>query len=667
MTHGSLKEADAVVTDIENRLEPTGRAHAGAGLPRVRLRTRGHTPLAEVARALFTTYRSRTLVGLALMTAQAFFYNAIFFTYALVLGNFQRAPAGEIGWYILPFAAGNVLGPILLGRLFDAIGRKTMIALDGISGLLLAVTAISSARAVSPRQSLTVAWMIVFFSPRPLRPPRSAYLTVSEISSRNAALAIAFFMRSAPVSAASSAPCCWGLTSAPDRAAASPSLCIGAALMIGAAAVEILWGVAAERKSLEEVSRPLSFVEFLTGQRPASPPACHAWVDGFIAAGNHSRPPSHSAATTNSGLMDASATTAPPERGVLLRIAPFTLIIFLVYLTVGMPLAALPLQVHDVLGFGNLTVGITIGLQSLVTILTRQFAGGLCDRRGAKFGVILGGGVSVLASAIYLASTATPFGPMTSLALLLAARVISGLAESLVMTGALAWGIGAVGPKNTGKVMVWVGIGLYTAIAVGAPIGIALMKPQSVAGGFAAVSLGMIAISALATAVTSFIPAVAPAGGERLPFTEVIGRIAPFGAGLALATLGIRSDRSLRRARLSGPRLARRGIRPDRLRRGLCVDPSSASAAGPTALAAGGSRRGRYSSNALVSSCFGLRRIPPWRLPGPSLPASATRWCSRRWVSKRSSTCRPPAAAPRSAPMSRASMSASASPDQQPD
>ena len=105
------------------------------------------------------------------------------------------------------------------------------------------------------------------------------------------------------------------------------------------------------------------------------------------------------------------------------------------------------------------------------------------------------------------------------------------------MTGALAWGIGAVGPKNTGKVMVWVGIGLYTAIAVGAPIGIALMKPQSVAGGFAAVSLGMIAISALATAVTSFIPAVAPAGGERLPFTEVIGRIAPFGAGLALATL----------------------------------------------------------------------------------------------------------------------------------
>jgi len=235
--------------------------------------------------------------------------------------------------------------------------------------------------------------------------------------------------------------------------------------------------------------------------------------------------------------MDASATTAPPERRVLLRIAPFALIIFLVYLTVGMPLAALPLQVHDVLGFGNLAVGITIGLQALVTLLTRQFAGGLCDRRGAKFGVLLGSGVSILASAIYLASAPIALGPAASLALLLAARVISGLAESLVMTGALAWGIGAVGPKNTGKVMVWVGIGLYTAIAVGAPIGVELMKLQNIAGGFAAVSLGMIAISVLATTITGFIPAVAPLGGERLPFTQVIGRIAPFGAGLALATL----------------------------------------------------------------------------------------------------------------------------------
>ncbi len=261
MTHGFLKEADAVVTDIENRLEPTGRAHAGA-LPRVRLRTRGHTPLAEVARALFTTYRSRTLVGLALMTAQAFFYNAIFFTYALVLGNFYGAPAGEIGWYILPFAAGNVLGPILLGRLFDTIGRKTMIALTyGISGLLLAVTAFLFSQDVLSAQSLTVAWMIVFFFASAAA--SSAYLTVSEIFPLEMrALAIAFFYAIGTGVGGVIGPVLLGaLISTGSRGSVAVGYYIGAALMIGAAAVEILWGVAAERKSLEEVSRPLSFVD----------------------------------------------------------------------------------------------------------------------------------------------------------------------------------------------------------------------------------------------------------------------------------------------------------------------------------------------------------------------------------------------------------------------
>ena len=159
-----------------------------------------------------------------------------------------------------------------------------------------------------------------------------------------------------------------------------------------------------------------------------------------------------------------------------------------------MPLAALPLQIHDALGFGNVTVGIAIGCQSLVTLLTRQFAGNFCDHRGAKLGVLLGGAMSIVASAIYLASTLSVFGPYPSLALLVAARVASGLAESLLMTGALAWAIGVVGIRNTGKVMVWVGIGLYAAVAAGAPIGIALMTPQGVLGGFAEVSLGMIAV-----------------------------------------------------------------------------------------------------------------------------------------------------------------------------
>ena len=91
---------------------------------------RTHTPLGEVAHTLIHAYRSRTILGLGLMTAQAFFYNAIFFTYALILTDFYAIPADHIGWYLLPFAAGNFLGPLLLGRLFDTLGRRMMITFD---------------------------------------------------------------------------------------------------------------------------------------------------------------------------------------------------------------------------------------------------------------------------------------------------------------------------------------------------------------------------------------------------------------------------------------------------------------------------------------------------------------------------------------------------------
>jgi len=240
-----------------------------------------------------------------------------------------------------------------------------------------------------------------------------------------------------------------------------------------------------------------------------------------------------------------SATVAKPQRSVLLRIAPFVLVVFFVYLTVGMPLAAIPLQVHDVLGFDNLTVGIAVGTQSLATLLTRQFAGTLCDRRGAKFAMLLGAGGSILAGAVYYVAAlpvsgplSSPLsGPLGSLAVLVIARLISGLAESLAMTGALTGAIGLVGAQNTGKVMVWVGIGMYAAIAFGSPIGVRLMAHHGAAGGFAAVAAGIIVCSMPATLIAAFTKNAARHEGERLPFTSVIGRVAPSGAGLALATI----------------------------------------------------------------------------------------------------------------------------------
>ena len=259
-THGFPREADAVVHGIEARFEP--RQSSGAPPRAIRLRMRDHTPLAEVARALFKTYRRRTLVGLSLMAAQAFFYNAIFFTYALVLTDFYQVPADRIGWYILPFAAGNVLGPILLGRLFDTIGRKVMIASTyAISGLLLAGAAYLFSRGVLSAAQLTAAWMAVFFFASAAA--SSAYLTVSETFPLEIrALAIAFFYAIGTAVGGVVGPLLFGaLISTGSRGSVAAGYFIGAALMIGAAAMEALWGVAAERKPLETVSRPLSFVE----------------------------------------------------------------------------------------------------------------------------------------------------------------------------------------------------------------------------------------------------------------------------------------------------------------------------------------------------------------------------------------------------------------------
>jgi MFS family permease len=258
VTHGLPQAADAVVRGIEAHFP----RHDTSAKPKIRLRMRSYTPLAEVARTLFVTYRQRTLVGLSLMAAQAFFYNAIFFTYALVLTDFYHTPANRVGWYILPFAAGNVMGPVLLGRLFDTLGRRTMIGSTYVAaGLLLAITADLFSRGVLTADSLTLAWMAVFFFASAAA--SSAYLTVSEIFPLEIrALAIAFFYAIGTGIGGIAGPLVFGLLiSTGSRGAVATGYVIGAFLMIGAGAVEAVWGVAAERKPLEAVARPLALVD----------------------------------------------------------------------------------------------------------------------------------------------------------------------------------------------------------------------------------------------------------------------------------------------------------------------------------------------------------------------------------------------------------------------
>ena len=193
MIHGQPDRAHAIVADIERSVighEQDPRQHAW---PKVRLRMRDHTPLSEVAHTLFSLYRQRSLVGLMLMIAQAFFYNAIFFTFALVLTDFYGIGSDKVGWYILPFAAGNFLGPLVLGRLFDTLGRRVMITFTyGVSGLLLALSGYLFSIGALSAQSQTIAWMVIFFFASPAA--SAAYLTVSESFPLEVrALAIAVF------------------------------------------------------------------------------------------------------------------------------------------------------------------------------------------------------------------------------------------------------------------------------------------------------------------------------------------------------------------------------------------------------------------------------------------------------------------------------------------
>ncbi|GJE29213.1 MFS transporter [Methylobacterium organophilum] len=260
VTHGYAAEADRVVTGIEKRFTDDG-----VTLPppdesrRLKLRTRHHTPLSEVAHAMFVTSRRQTLVGLSLMIAQAFFYNALFFTYALVLERFYQVPGEHVGWYLLPFALGSFLGPLLLGRFFDTIGRRPMIAFTyGISAVLLAGVGFLFLGDSFGAVGQTVAWMVVFFFASAAA--SSAYLTVAETFPLEIrALAIAAFYALGTGIGGVSGPLLFGsLVETGSRDWVLGGYLLGAALMAVAAIVGGVWGTKAEGRSLEDVSKPLA-------------------------------------------------------------------------------------------------------------------------------------------------------------------------------------------------------------------------------------------------------------------------------------------------------------------------------------------------------------------------------------------------------------------------
>ncbi|MBI3274871.1 MAG: MFS transporter, partial [Methylocystis sp.] len=186
-------------------------------------------------------------------------YNAIFFTYALILTDFYGVQASAVGWYLLAFAAGNFLGPLLLGRLFDTLGRKIMISSSyGLSGMLLAGVGYFFDRNLMSAELQTVAWMIVFFFASAAA--SSAYLTVSETFPLEIrALTIAAFYAIGTAVGGVAGPWLFGmLIESGSRSSVFLGYALGSVLMIGAALIEWRWGIAAERKPLEAVCRPLT-------------------------------------------------------------------------------------------------------------------------------------------------------------------------------------------------------------------------------------------------------------------------------------------------------------------------------------------------------------------------------------------------------------------------
>ena len=257
--HGHDAEAERVTSEIERQVV----AQTGQDLlePRrtIRVKQRGPMGIGEIATVVFKLYPKRTFVGLSLFTGQAFLYNAIFFTYALVLTKVYNVNSADVGLYLIPFAVGNFLGPLLLGRLFDTVGRKPMIAGTYIlSGILLIITGILFDNGTLTATTQTIAWCVIFFFAS--AGASAAYLTVSEIfPMETRAMAIAFFYATGTIVGGFGGPLLFGaLIQSGKPSQIFIGYLVGAIVMIAGGIIQALMGVEAAQRDLEDIAPPLS-------------------------------------------------------------------------------------------------------------------------------------------------------------------------------------------------------------------------------------------------------------------------------------------------------------------------------------------------------------------------------------------------------------------------
>ncbi len=263
LTHGRAEEAERIVEETEASvraqgitLEPVPESKA------MLVRAREEVSLKQLAHVFFKEYPTRTALGITMMVTQSFLYNAIFFTYALVLQNFYGTTPASTQYYFFPFAIGNLLGPLLLGHFFDTVGRRKMIFLSyGVAGLVLAVSAFLFHAGALTATTQTLLWCIAFFFAS--AGASAAYLTVSEIFPLEVrGQAISYFFATAQLAGAI-APAIYGLLigDGTERTPLFYGYLVGAAIMITGGVVALIYGVDAEQKGLEDVARPLSRVD----------------------------------------------------------------------------------------------------------------------------------------------------------------------------------------------------------------------------------------------------------------------------------------------------------------------------------------------------------------------------------------------------------------------
>ena len=258
MLRGKEDEAERVVKGIEDKIRKDGKQIPPPEGDKLKITPRDHTPFADIFKSMFHDNRQRSYLGLALMVAQSFFFNAIFFTYALIGKRFYHLPNKALPMQLLPFAVASFLGPLLLGWLFDKIGRKPMItATYGAAGILLAAVAVPFARGTIGLHGLGICFSVIFFVASSAA--SAAYLTVSEIFPLEIrAFAIAVFYAMGTLIGGVGAPFLFGeLIASGSKSNVAWGYALGAFLMVGAAVLELTIGVEAAGKSLESISKPL--------------------------------------------------------------------------------------------------------------------------------------------------------------------------------------------------------------------------------------------------------------------------------------------------------------------------------------------------------------------------------------------------------------------------